>query len=48
MTAARVVAADKARSDWYRAIMKLFESYDFLVLPTAQVFPFLSRYALAL
>lgn len=40
MTAARVVAADKARSDWYRALMKLFESYDFLVLPTAQVFPF--------
>ena len=40
MTAARVVAADKARSDWYRAIMKLFERHDFLVLPTAQVFPF--------
>ena len=38
MTAARVVAADTARSDWYRALMKLFESYDFLVLPTAQVF----------
>lgn len=40
MTAARVVAADKARSDWYRALMKLFDSYNFLVLPTAQVFPF--------
>ena len=40
MTAARVVKADKARSDWYRALLKLFENYDFLVLPTAQAFPF--------
>jgi len=29
-----------ARSDWYRALLALFERYDFLVLPTAQVFPF--------
>jgi len=40
MTAERVVAADNARSDWYRALMTLFDRYDFLVLPTAQVFPF--------
>ncbi len=40
MTAARISAADKARSDWYRALHKLFEHYDLLVLPTAQVFPF--------
>ena len=40
MTAARVVDADKARSDWYRALLVLFENFDFLVLPTAQVFPF--------
>ena len=40
MTTARVVAADKARSDWYRALLALFENFDFLVLPTAQVFPF--------
>ena len=40
MTAARVIAADKARYDWYRALLKLFKNYDFLVLPTAQVFPF--------
>nr|WP_282762243.1 amidase [Alteromonas macleodii] len=40
MTAARVVDADKARSDWYRALLALFEDFDFLVLPTAQVFPF--------
>lgn len=29
-----------ARSDWYKALDKLFEEYDFLVLPSAQVFPF--------
>lgn len=32
--------ATVARSDWYRAVHKLFERFDFLVLPTAQVFPF--------
>ena len=40
MTAARVAKADQARSDWYRALLALFENFDFLVLPTAQVFPF--------
>lgn len=40
MTAARISAADKARSDWYRALHKLFERYELLALPTAQVFPF--------
>jgi amidase len=40
MTAARVVEADKTRSDWYRTLMALFEDFDFLVIPTAQVFPF--------
>jgi amidase len=40
MSAAQVVTADKARSDWYRALMALFDEYDFLALPTAQVFPF--------
>jgi len=28
------------RSKWYNALNKLFERYDFLVLPSAQVFPF--------
>jgi amidase len=28
------------RSAWYDAVASLFEIYDFLVLPTAQVFPF--------
>ena len=40
MTAERVYAAGAARSDWFRALGTLFERYDFLALPTAQVFPF--------
>ncbi len=40
MPASRVRAAGIARADWYRALYKLFEKYDFLVLPSAQVFPF--------
>ena len=40
MTAMRVTEAAIARADWYQALHKLFESYDILVLPTAQVFPF--------
>jgi amidase len=39
-TAAQVHAAGVARADWFRALSSLFNSYDFLVLPTAQVFPF--------
>lgn len=32
--------ASHARSDWYRALEKLFDRFDFLAIPTAQVFPF--------
>lgn len=32
--------ASALRSDWYRAVTKLFERYDAFVLPTAQCFPF--------
>jgi amidase len=32
--------ASVTRSAWYQAIRKLFERYDYLVLPSAQVFPF--------
>jgi amidase len=28
------------RSDWYQVVRKLFERFDYLVLPSAQVFPF--------
>ena len=40
MTAARVTEAAIARADWYTALHTLFERYDILALPTAQVFPF--------
>lgn len=40
MPAARVSTAGMARADWYRALLELFDEYDILALPTAQVFPF--------
>ena len=40
LSAADVFQASVSRSEWYRALGKLFERYDFLLLPTAQVFPF--------
>ena len=33
-------AASMTRTHWYEAVRKLFERYDYFVLPTAQVFPF--------
>jgi amidase len=40
MTAVDAYEASAARSDFYRAISTLFERYDYLLLPSAQVFPF--------
>ncbi|MCX7080477.1 MAG: amidase [Pseudomonas sp.] len=40
LSASDVYAASVTRSNWYRAISKLFERYDYLLLPSAQVFPF--------
>jgi amidase len=40
LTALEVSAAAAARGEWYRALLALFERFDFLVLPSAQVFPF--------
>ncbi|CAK7256725.1 amidase [Shinella sp. YE25] len=40
LSAAEVYAASLGRSDWLRHVMGLFETYDFLILPSAQVFPF--------
>ena len=40
MPASRVSEAAVARADWYRALLSLFEHYDILALPSAQVFPF--------
>jgi amidase len=35
-----VYRASVARSNWYRAILGVFERYDYILLPSAQVFPF--------
>ena len=40
MTAREVHFASKRRSAWYQALLALFERYDYLILPSAQVFPF--------
>ncbi|MFD1557759.1 amidase [Paraburkholderia silviterrae] len=32
--------ATVARTQWYNALLALFEHYDYLVLPSAQIFPF--------
>ncbi|MDA5193464.1 amidase [Govanella unica] len=40
LSAEDVYKASTLRSDWYRAVLKLFDHYDYLLLPTAQVFPF--------
>ncbi len=40
MTGAEIQRASAIRSDWYRAVIRLFDDYDAFVLPTAQCFPF--------
>lgn len=40
LTGPQVFAATATRSAWYREMLRLFEHHDFLVLPTAQMFPF--------
>ena len=40
LTALDVYKASVARSSWYEALCTLFETYDYLLLPSAQVFPF--------
>src|SRR5437868_7025110 len=40
LSASDVFAASVDRSNWYRAISRLFEDFDYLLLPSAQVFPF--------
>ncbi|MFJ4156370.1 amidase [Pseudomonas sp. NPDC089752] len=40
LTAADVYQASLDRSAWYQALNALFQRYDFLLLPSAQVFPF--------
>lgn len=40
LTAFDLSAASMIRTQWYEAVRKLFERYDYLVAPTAQLFPF--------
>jgi amidase len=40
LTADDVFHASRSRADFYKSILQLFNNYDFLVLPAAQVFPF--------
>ncbi|RZL87256.1 MAG: amidase [Variovorax sp.] len=40
LSGADVYRASSDRSAWYQALNTLFQRYDYLVLPTAQVFPF--------
>ncbi|MBN9242225.1 MAG: amidase [Mesorhizobium sp.] len=40
LTGPQIHAASVTRTAWHRALLKLFERFDLLVLPTAQVFPF--------
>ncbi|CAM2154372.1 amidase [Pararobbsia alpina] len=40
LSAAEVYRASLDRSDWYRALSKQFERYEYLLLPSAQMFPF--------
>jgi len=40
LTPQDVYQASVTRSDLYRAVLKLFATYEYLVLPSAQVFPF--------
>ncbi|HDS1820362.1 TPA: amidase [Pseudomonas putida] len=45
LSAAQLYQASVDRSAWYQALGRLFERYDFLLLPSAQVFPFDARQA---
>jgi amidase len=40
LTAPQIHAASVTRSAWYRVLLSLFERFDLLALPSAQVFPF--------
>ncbi|MEQ1755021.1 MAG: amidase [Micropepsaceae bacterium] len=40
LSAYDISAASTVRSNWYAAVRRFFESYDYFILPTAQLFPF--------
>ncbi|HEY1545127.1 MAG TPA: amidase [Xanthobacteraceae bacterium] len=40
LPAVEITAASVVRTEWYAAVRKFFETYDYMILPTAQLFPF--------
>lgn len=40
LSASDLLHASSVRSNWHRALQRLFSRYDFALLPSAQVFPF--------
>ena len=40
LTAFDISAASVVRTEWYQAVRRFFEKYDYFILPTAQLFPF--------
>ena len=40
LSASDIASAAAVRGRWYQAVRRFFEIYDYLVLPSAQVFPF--------
>jgi amidase len=40
LSAYDVTAASVVRTEWYQAVRKFFATYDYFILPTAQLFPF--------
>jgi amidase len=42
LSACDITAASVIRTQWYQVVRRFFERYDFLILPTAQVFPFVA------
>ncbi len=43
LTGPEVFNAAKVRTAWYMELNRLFKQYDFLVMPTSQVFPFIAE-----
>jgi amidase len=40
LSAFDITAASTVRSEWYHAVRRFFERYDYFIVPTAQLFPF--------
>jgi amidase len=40
LTAFDITAASAVRTEWYQAVRRFFGRYDYLIAPTAQLFPF--------